>query len=750
MRRWIWWVIGAALVAGVAALTVWLLGRDSQPDTAAQGQIVEGDIWAYLPAPGTDSVEFVPAADTVLADTWPGAVDETGGGRVVADVQVLAVAVDPGNFSLTSSQIYDTGTLGWQATVTLAGTPDISEGQGFLLPPGRDVFPDGVVGRVTAVTVASGQTELTLEAAALDTLFSELHLAYRGTSDVVVDGQDGGSSTAGGTAAIRAPRTWADLFECDLEATKSTLTEWEVDPGESLTGEVQIADLVNPTFEISGIDTGFQLDISGSGVSAALGVGWDLNIGMNAVAGFEGSCQVSDAVMAAVSKEIPLGASGALLEVGPELGVSFTHEGSMDAGVTLYQESGFTFADGAFQGYRTQEVTDSYGGGAQEIEVALTAGVRGALSFMTVGGGYLSVEVPVAVTGTGEVEATEAEVSVCAELGVKLDLNLGMFLDIFFQSWEEPILSVSVDLWSTPLGCLMGDSDDDAASGATPAELWSGTWCNVTDAGDCLSLEGLQAQYPEGGFPDGQPVLGEEKEIISFCLGYDLGEEQCSMANSVFFTYYPAGVEWNCQEEAAFGDPPACDPDYTDAHDARFPRLVRELNHQQGEQYADAPPYYLEEDLAQVDYDASSEDANADSSQSVTGTAVDPADYVRSPNADVTYAFTTPSGLHSCAIIPTSGQATGSVACSVSFDESVDVPEFDVGIAMPYVSGDGSGFAGVSDSAYGGASMDPPVLEYGQTLTAYGITCGVSEEGIHCASANHWMKVSAAGYEFDE
>ena len=69
--------------------------------------------------------------------------------------------------------------------------------------------------------------------------------------------------------------------------------------------------------------------------------------------------------------------------------------------------------------------------------------------------------------------------------------------------------------------------------------------------------------------------------------------DSCTTAASMYFTYSPTGVGWDCK---AYAEPtyglPGCDPDFTSAHDTTRPRLRIDPNHQQGELFSDTEPMY--------------------------------------------------------------------------------------------------------------------------------------------------------------
>jgi len=128
-----------------------------------------------------------------------------------------------------------------------------------------------------------------------------------------------------------------------------------------------------------------------------------------------------------------------------------------------------------------------------------------------------------------------------------------------------------------------------------PPEL-SGNWCtpsNGSTPAACFSDADIKQRYPQARVYDKIPA-SEAPGATDFtlCLEMDLGDH-CSMASTMLLRYFPAGAGWNCVQSEVVGlHWPACDPDYTYLHDLSKPRLVRLLNHQQGNNYVDSPPMY--------------------------------------------------------------------------------------------------------------------------------------------------------------
>nr|CAD47903.1 hypothetical protein [Paenarthrobacter nicotinovorans] len=121
-----------------------------------------------------------------------------------------------------------------------------------------------------------------------------------------------------------------------------------------------------------------------------------------------------------------------------------------------------------------------------------------------------------------------------------------------------------------------------------------GKWCTRSTPAICFSDVETKAKYPsirvQYAEPSDPPPGATD---YTLCIQMDLGNG-CSTASTIFLRYFPTGVGWNCvQAEVLRGfKKPACDPDYSSAHDTSQPRLVVLLNHQQGPTYSDQLPMY--------------------------------------------------------------------------------------------------------------------------------------------------------------
>lgn len=125
-----------------------------------------------------------------------------------------------------------------------------------------------------------------------------------------------------------------------------------------------------------------------------------------------------------------------------------------------------------------------------------------------------------------------------------------------------------------------------------PVQL-RGQWCARSEPGICFDEKNILAEWPEAFIDDSSEGNAPGSTFYTLCLAPDLGIDGCSVAFSVYLEYFPAGVSWDCEaRKVETGDFPACDPDYSSAHDISFPRLVIPPNHQHNINYADTEPMY--------------------------------------------------------------------------------------------------------------------------------------------------------------
>lgn|GEM_PF-3500063 len=172
--------------------------------------------------------------------------------------------------------------------------------------------------------------------------------------------------------------------------------------------------------------------------------------------------------------------------------------------------------------------------------------------------------------------------------------RVSIYLKLYSTEWTTLDLWIDKALVAGPSIIPILTRPPADPNGSVPADL-RGTWC-LPNTSECVNVSQLMAEYPESFF-DGVSQGQSGSTLYTFCTANDLGdllgEPACTTAASMYFSYYPKGVDWDCV--AALGSNSAydgCDPDFTDAHDVSLPRLVIEMNHQQGESYADSPPLY--------------------------------------------------------------------------------------------------------------------------------------------------------------
>ncbi|MFS0712928.1 hypothetical protein ABC195_03535 [Microbacterium sp. 2P01SA-2] len=122
----------------------------------------------------------------------------------------------------------------------------------------------------------------------------------------------------------------------------------------------------------------------------------------------------------------------------------------------------------------------------------------------------------------------------------------------------------------------------------TPPDL-AGRWCPRTANDACIDTAAIVAEYPQATMATitGGDVAGATDYRVCFRVDAD---GACPMADAMFLRYFPVGVGWDCGDHALWLG--RCDPDFSADHDLSQERLVRLLNHQQGDAYVDTAPAY--------------------------------------------------------------------------------------------------------------------------------------------------------------
>lgn len=120
----------------------------------------------------------------------------------------------------------------------------------------------------------------------------------------------------------------------------------------------------------------------------------------------------------------------------------------------------------------------------------------------------------------------------------------------------------------------------------------------------------------------------------------------------------------------------------------------------------------------------------------------------------VRYYFKVPGTDFQCSIFPSKDGARGSVGCHGTFDDSASME----GEAAPdsvQLDPSGAGFFTSGDAAFvpltedGMDYAEASELEDGQTVYAYGVSCGVSGGELTCTSGESSMKISQNSHEFN-
>lgn len=158
---------------------------------------------------------------------------------------------------------------------------------------------------------------------------------------------------------------------------------------------------------------------------------------------------------------------------------------------------------------------------------------------------------------------------------------------------QAPRPSVSGTRMTTPSASPSGAGH--SAPPGWPAEM-AGKWCPPSDPSNCFTISGLLEDHPDAFLASSSPssdAVGATD--FGVCLTLDQGPE-CSGASSMYFRYFPPGVDWDCVAVEVEGRGwPDCQPDFTAEHDSARPRLIRLLSHQHNTSYTDSEPMYRTE-----------------------------------------------------------------------------------------------------------------------------------------------------------
>ncbi|QOR71330.1 hypothetical protein IM660_03235 [Ruania alkalisoli] len=170
----------------------------------------------------------------------------------------------------------------------------------------------------------------------------------------------------------------------------------------------------------------------------------------------------------------------------------------------------------------------------------------------------------------------------------------------------------TLELHNAMLGYVVDDLEAravpslDLDESAVPDDL-RGQWCYRSNPDDCFSFAEQLVEHPGSLFLDSGSGEVRSDGSVAYGFCFDLGTftdpDGCARANLSGYTFFPAGVPWDCEaanprtkapESSPWEYEGGCNPDFSDQHDLAEDRLVRWANHPFDEDlsFHDAEPWY--------------------------------------------------------------------------------------------------------------------------------------------------------------
>lgn len=304
-----------------------------------------------------------------------------------------------------------------------------------------------------------------------------------------------------------------------------------------------------------------------------------------------------------VFKERPSNANNEVTLVGPGSGVRFDVSGHGDMGVRFKPSVGGYLVTAAQYAVDTLAMVLPYAGkgGMSTTEIAKLFNWASCLSGF---GSMSSSEVQTATQASNYfTDAVGTALGCLDEALVAAGLSFWGTAVASGLSWLISGIRTALngfgaaaDTALNPSGYTIYVKAPTAGMPGLPVAL-SGEWCTRIGEKTCFNAGEIMSEHP-AAFVDGEGY--EDPDVpgsvqYSICLEEEFSDGGCTTASTIYIKYFPVGSSWDCQSVKVDREGwPACEPDYTAAHDSTQPRLLVLPNHQQDSVFHDSPPMYKE------------------------------------------------------------------------------------------------------------------------------------------------------------
>ena len=441
------------------------LGPDATEVTDAE--LVAGTVYTYGVFTRDEAGNFSDAATTNAATT-PVPVEEVSytlapGALQAAAGEVTDVSTAVGDVPVDGSGVPTGEPAPWQATVVLAAGAQVPAfDTDFVVPPGDPTYPEGMAGVVVGVIRnADGTTTLQLAPAALDEVFSDLHVTYSGplgdgtwdpaaeATPASADGPEVVPAAPSLSAVTIAAATGAQPPSARAlqEAATGAPLDCKDEQGRTVSDTVKLA--VEVRFENVGWHFAADLGSAWADPYVAMWVSAEPVASVTGSASTAMTCTIAPAWTTAHTKVFPIPGMpvGTTLSLGPYVEFEVNAEAAIEMSQRMYSMGGFiTNPDGSLRELRASSADPLDLNVSGELEVSVAAGMVIQLGYLDRAGLYGKAGLELA----GSVSASAgSDNELCASAHLDAAGSLGVFLDVWVARWEYQAVELSVRLWGT-------------------------------------------------------------------------------------------------------------------------------------------------------------------------------------------------------------------------------------------------------------------------------------------------------------
>jgi len=424
---------------------------DTPASWAGSVRVIVTTAGGNTPVTAADKFAFKNPAPVTSSTLTP-----ASGAAVATGADVTAVS---GGQATTSAS--GPGQAPWVVTLA-AGAAVPAVGQPYLLEPGSAVFPSGLAGTVSAVDTSGSPATITVSPGpgALAAAVDSLQVDFSGP----LSDADATSPSAAASSPVVIPLSPASLHSPARLHSPASLHSGASPraAASGVTGSVDFGSIAASALQCS--NGKLSAEVSGS-ISLKLedvedhfevdaGSLWDKPfidiwisyqpvLTFSLTAAGKAECSLPAAWQNSHQKVFPIGDTGAVVAIAPDVTFSVSAGGTIDVTQHSYRMMGFiTNPDGSIQRLDGQSEDPAQVSASGQLEVQAFGGVQIQVGELDVVG--VGMSVGAGVTGTAEVDTKPAQV--CVSLTPFLQGTLYAYLNVWVTEWKLQAFELDIHL----------------------------------------------------------------------------------------------------------------------------------------------------------------------------------------------------------------------------------------------------------------------------------------------------------------